>query len=111
MLSSLILKFFDGGIRATHRVLANAESLRSDGKRYVLNEKEFGKAESLIETTRFIAEDDRFTIRAVTLCGWMHDKRNLGIEHIHISRSGDVQLDAREVLSKKIFKSVPAIRY
>jgi hypothetical protein len=111
VLARLILKFFDGGIRATHRVLINAESLRSDGKHYVLNEKEFGKAEALIETTRFVFEDELLTIRAVTLCGWMHDKRNLGIEYIHISRSGDVQLDARQVLSKRIFKSVPAIRY
>ncbi len=111
VLSRLILMFFDGGIRSSHRVLQSSGSLRSHGEQYVLNEKEFGKAEPFIEATRIIVEDDLLTIRAVTLCGWMHDKRNLGVEHIRISRSGDVALDARNVLSKKIFKSVPAIRY
>lgn len=111
ILSGLVLMFFDGGILSTHRVLLNAESLLSNERGYLINEKEFVKAEPLIDSTKFVAEDGLLTIRAVTLTGWMHDKQNLGIEHIHISRSGDVQLDARKVLSKKIFKSVPSIRY
>jgi len=111
VLSRLILKFYDAGIMATHDVLRNSESLRLFGKNYVLNEKEFAKTESFIETTKFTTEGDYLIIRAVTLSGWMHSKRNLGIEHIRISRSGDVKLDSRKVLSKKIFKSIPAIRY
>ncbi|MCA9179504.1 MAG: hypothetical protein KDB14_33845 [Planctomycetales bacterium] len=69
------------------------------------------RVQGLIGTTSASRSDDLFDIRAVTLCGWMHDKRNLGIEHIHISKSGAVHLEKREVLSKKIFKSVPQIRY
>ena len=112
ILASLILKFFDGGIRSTHRVLSGEDDLRAHEKNYVLNDRELERVRSLIGTTSSAYRShDLLVIRAVTLCGWMHDKRNLGIERIHISKSGAVHLEKREVLSKKIFKSVPQIRY
>lgn len=111
VLSRLILEFVDGGIQSSHCVLQNSDSLRAYREPYVLNESEFAKAARLIEETRFIIEDDLLTIRTVTLSGWMHTKRNLGVEHIRIARPGGVKLDTRQVLSEKIFKSVPEIRY
>lgn len=68
-------------------------------------------AQDFIGNTTVAQLDDSVVIRAVTLCGWMHDKGNLGIETIRVVRSGKVQLDKREVLSKQIFASVPSIRY
>ncbi len=111
ILASLILKFFDGGIRSTHRVLSGGDDLRSHRKNYVLNDRELERSQGLIGTTSTSRSDDFVVIRAVTLCGWMHDKRNLGIEHIHISKSGTVHLEKREVLSERIFTSVPQILY
>ena len=111
ILANLILTFFDGGIRSTHRILADADAIHCHGKNYVLNDLEFEKSQELIGTTSASRCDNAVVIRAVTLCGWMHDKQNLGIENIRILKSGEVQLEKRRVLSKKIFKSVPQIRY
>ena len=113
ILASLILKFFDGGICSTHHILSGEDDLRAQYQGYVLNDREFERVQGLIGTTSTNQNDDQtgLVIRAVTLCGWMHDKRNLGIEHIHISKSGVVHLEKRKVLTKKIFKSVPQIRY
>lgn len=111
VLANLILTFFDGGIRSTHHILPDADAICCVGKNCVLNDREFAKSEELIGVTSISRCDDAVVIRAVTLCGWMHDKRNLGIENIRILKSGEVELDKRIVLSKKIFKSVPQIRY
>lgn len=111
VLANLILTFFDGGIRSTHHVLLDADAICCHGENYVLNDREFAKSQELIGATTASRCDDVVVIRAVTLCGWMHDKRNLGIENIRVLQSGEVQLDKRSVLSKKIFKSVPQIRY
>jgi hypothetical protein len=110
VLASLILTFFDDGIHSTHQVLPNAKALHSP-KRHVLDEEEMKNAQDFIGNTTVAQLDDSVVIRAVTLCGWMHDKGNLGIETIRVVRSGKVQLDKREVLSKQIFASVPSIRY
>lgn len=111
ILANLILKFFDGGIRATHRVLRDADALDSYGKGYILNQREWERIRDSIGKTLLSRHEDAVIIRAITLCGWMHDKRNLGIEHIRVLQSGKVQLEGRETLSKKIFTSVPQIRY
>lgn len=111
VLTRLILKFFDGGIRSTHSVLPDADALYAFEMHYVLDEKEFKKSQELIGTTSVSRCEDMVVIRAATLCGWMHNKRNLGIEHIRISKSGEVHLDERKVLSNRIFKSVPQFRY
>lgn len=110
-LAGLILKFFDGGLRFTHTVLPGADSLRSYGKAYVVDDREMAKVQHLIGTTSIIRLGSTVHIRAITLCGWMHDQRNLGIEHLQISTTGQVRLDKREVLSTKIFRSVPQLRY
>ena len=111
VLSSLILKFYDGGIRSSHRVLRHANELQEFGPNYQLNEREFNKTLDLIGKTTATRKDGELEIRAVTLMGWMHDKRNLGIEHITINPSGVVTMKQRMVLSKRIFKSTPQIRY
>jgi len=110
VLASLILKFYDGGIRSSHRVIRHAGDLYEIGPNYKLNEREFNKTcDSIGETTT--TRGDELEIRAVTLMGWMHNKRNLGIEHITINPSGVVTMKPRMLLSKRIFKSTPQIRY
>ncbi len=111
VLANLILTFLDGGIRSTHRVLTSANALLSQGNNYVLDEQEFMKSQERIGITSVSQREDAVVIRTLTLSGWMHAKRNLGIEHIHISKSGVIHLEKREVLSTKIFKSVPQVRY
>jgi len=101
VLSSLILKFYDGGIRSSHRVLRHANELQEFGPNYQLNEREFNKTLDLIGKTTATRKDGELEIRAVTLMGWMHDKRNLGIEHITINPSGVVTMKQRMVLSKR----------
>jgi hypothetical protein len=113
-LASFILMFYDGGIKATHSVLADAESLRTfagSRKGFEIDEQEFNRCLTSIGTTCSLMEGDQFLIRAVTLCGWMHDKRNLGIERLRVARDGEVILDERLVLSRGIFKGIPHIRY
>jgi hypothetical protein len=109
-LASLILNFFDGGIRSSHAVLPDAEKLHAY-QHHVLDNEELERVQDLIGTTIICCQEDEINIRAVTLCGWMHNKQNLGIERIRISKCGNVQLDKREVLSERIFKSVPQIMY
>lgn len=117
VLASLILMFYDEGIKATHRVLSDAKDLRSFernvgfGREWVLNAGEMQRIEDLIGDTTVRQLDDAVFIRAATLCGWMHDKQNLGIENIRILPSGEVQLGKREVLSERIFDSVPNVTY
>lgn len=113
-LASFILGFYDGGIKASHRVLAGADDLRdlaSPPRDYRINECAFAKALPAIGETSCRIEGNTIKLRTVTLCGWMHDKRNLGIETIAISKDGSVALGPREVLAEKIFDRVPGIRY
>lgn len=118
ILARLILKFFDGGIRECHHVLANADGLvpRKEmpsqfSKGYVLDERELARSQKLIGTTSVTQQSDTIILRAVTLRGWMHDKRNLGIERIHISKLGRVSLEERQLLSERIYEAVPPIMY
>src|SRR5262249_16352665 len=113
-LASFVLGFYDGGIKASHRVLAGAEDLRdlaSPPRAYRINESAFAKALPAIAQTSSKVEGNTIKLSAVTLCGWMHDKRNLSIETIAISKGGTVDLGPREVLAEKIFDEVPAIMY
>ncbi|TWT56283.1 hypothetical protein [Allorhodopirellula solitaria] len=116
-LASLILKFFDAGIKASHHVLRDANELRNFGKprhsmkNYQLSEKEFQMAMPHISSTESTLDGKCVALRAVTLCGWMHDKRNLGIESLTIASDGNVSFAKRQVLSRGIFDRVPAIRY
>tara|TARA_R110002072_G_C7909868_1_gene530272 strand:- start:1017 stop:1664 length:648 start_codon:yes stop_codon:yes gene_type:complete len=116
-LASLILKFYDGGIKASHHVLRDADDLRSFGnpalptKNYELNEKELSIALPNIGSTLSTADGAVLSLRAVTLCGWMHDKQNLGVESFTIGSDGTVSFRQRDVLSKRIFWNTPSIRY
>ena len=118
VLATLVLKFFDGGIHESHQVLRNSDCLIScEGipklfaKDYVFDESELAKSQKLIRATSVTPCGDTLVVRAVALRGWMHDKRNLGIERIHISKSGKVSLEERQVLSERIFEAVPPIMY
>lgn len=115
-LASFILRFNGQGIRYGHSVLRDVNHLStvnkgrigSDG--YRLNDRELKKTNG--EITEFLSiDDDLVVISALTLMGWMHDKRNLGVEIIKITRDGKVGYEKRRVISKKIYKSVPAVKY
>jgi hypothetical protein len=114
-LASLVLKFFDAGIKASHHVLCDALDLQSFGnstaKNYELNQKELTEALPNIGSTRSAVDGGLLTVRAVTLCGWMHEKQNLGVESFTIASDGIVLLGKRYVLSRRIFRRTPAIRY
>jgi hypothetical protein len=113
-LASLILRFFDGGIKASHRVLAGADDLRSmcrPPRHYDLNEKALAGALPELGVTSCSRDGEVVVLRAITLLGWMHEKRNLGVEMLTIHENGTVTLDERRVLAEKVFDSVPAIRY
>lgn len=116
-LASLILSFYDAGIKARHRVLKDADGLRSlenpthAVKNYELNVKEFSKALPEIGLTEMAFDGAVLFLRAVTLCGWMHRKHNLGIESFTITSVGVVAFQKRHVLSNNVFRRVTAIRY
>ena len=116
-LATAILWFYDAGINASHRVLQDMADLRqfsADGRPecgYVLNEKVLANIEDDVGDTRIEANAEQITLRALTLMGWRHQKRNLGVELIHIARDGSVHLDKRRVLSRRIFKRIPTIMY
>jgi hypothetical protein len=113
-LASLILLFFDEGIKARHRVLASADELQAlctPPKGYQLNSIAYEEALPQIGVTEFLSTEPVILLRAVTLLGWMHEKQNLGIEVLEIQQSGTVTLRERQVLAEPIFKSVPSLRY
>ena len=111
VLASLVLKFYDSGIKQSHRVIRNVDELLNYGPNYELNRQEFERSRKLIGATTSVADDSVLKIRAITLMGWMHQKQNLGFEDISIGRGGNVTIDARSVLSGRIFKSTPMIKY
>lgn len=117
LLATLILKFYDGGIRKTHHVLKDLDALLNFGesqepfRAYQLNEKQLSMVQSELGSTELTQEEDVLRIRAVTLCGWMHDKRNLGVEAFTINRDGHPSFQKRQLLSRRIFTRVPMIRY
>jgi hypothetical protein len=113
-LGSLILPFYDGGIKASHLVLANADDLRSlcqPPRDYRLNEKAFAKALPDLGITACTFVGEMVVLRAVTLMGWMHDKQNLGVETIAFQKTGKVTLGVRQVLATRVFDRVPGIMY
>lgn len=113
-LASLLLRFLDGDVRTSHHVLANADDLRAMCLRpatYRLNEEALAKALPDVGVTSSFLEGSQVVIRAITLLGWRHDKRNLGIEILTIHENGQVAMAERQVLAKKIFDKVPALRY
>jgi hypothetical protein len=113
-LASFVIGFYDGGIAATHRVLANAYDLRdmaAQPRKYHINESALARALPAIGETSCKVEGDAVRLRAITLRGWMHRKGNLGIETIVIAKDGGVNLGPRDVLAENIFDKVPSIRY
>ena len=113
-LASFVLSFYDGGIKESHRVLAGAEELRAyetPPGEYRLDRAAFDRALPRIGLTSSEMEPETVVIRAVTLCGWMHRKGNLGIETLTISKDGVVALGPRLVLAENVFAKYPGIRY
>jgi len=113
-LASLVLAFFDEGIKATHQVLANRTSLEvmcRDPRNFQLTDEVKTNHLSKLGETTIQLLHDTVMIRAITLCGWMHRKQNLGVECLKIARTGRVTFEPRLVLSEKTFNRVPGIRY
>jgi hypothetical protein len=113
-LASFVLGFYDGGLRARHHVLADADELLAmctRPKTFRINDRALAQARPRIGITSSKMEGDTVKLRSVTLCGWMHRKRNLGVETIAIARDGRVELGPREVLAEKIFDEVPGMKY
>lgn len=117
LLASLILKFYDGGIRETHYVLKDLDALVSfcdsekRHRKYEIDEKQLSLAAKGIGSTSMLRDGNGLSVRAVTLRGWMHDKRNLGVERFEVDRQGHPTFEKRLVLSRRIFSRVPMIRY
>ncbi len=116
-LASLILKFYDAGIKASHDVLRDGHELEMYGgalnleKDFELDSKEMAKALPDMEPTQSTLKGSRLIVRALTLCGWMHEKKNLGVGSITIASDGMVSFGDRVVLSKRIFRRTPGLRY
>lgn len=116
-LAEIILMFFDGGIKASHHVLRDLADLRRManahglGCGYILNENRLSKFAECFASTCMIVDSGELKLRAVTLMGWMHDKQNLGIEMIYVSKDGTVRLDLRKTMVTRIFKQTPMLRY
>jgi hypothetical protein len=113
-LSSFLLGFYDEGIKGRHHVLADVNELLAmctPPKTYRVNDDSLARIRSRIGTTTCTTGGKMVKLRAVTLCGWMHRKQNLGVETIGISMDGSVDLRPREVLAETIFDEVPKIMY
>lgn len=114
--AAFLLLFTGKGIRNAHSVKRDSADIQSVVTTkgifggYVINERELAKVGN--EGTRWVDKSaDRATLQALTLMGWMHDKRNLGIETIHIEREGAISYAKRNVISQEVFKGTPLIRY
>jgi hypothetical protein len=119
-LAKLVLPFYDGGMNASHQVLRDADELCGMTKYgappvdsgYRFHPRKLAAVLPRIGTTRTaVLAEGELSVRAVTLLGWMHLKRNLGIESFVIRSSGEIRFDKRIVLTKRIFARVPMIYY
>lgn len=116
--ATFLLLFTGKGSRNTHHVIRDRADIQSmvttydilgEGG-YVINERELAKVGDLC-TWWVDKSADRATLQALTLMGWMHDKRNIGIETVHIEREGAVSYAKRYVISQNVFKETPMIMY
>lgn len=111
-LASFVLQFYDGGITASHHVVADANeivAMSTCRSPYWVDESTFATALPRIGATSCTIEGDTVTLRAITLCGWMHRKHNLGIETLTISKAGIVDPKPREVLAERMFDTIPRL--
>ena len=114
-LSTVLLWFF-GVPSSDHHVLRDLEDLRKFAQpeefpRYVINENKLATVQADIGHAHLQVNRENLELRVVTLLGWMHDKQNLGIETIHIARDGMVTLGKRRTLLRRVFETVPHVRY
>jgi hypothetical protein len=114
--AAFLLLFTGKGIRNTHSVKRDRADIQSMvttkgmDAGYVINERELAKLGNVV--TRWVDKSaDRATLQALTLMGWMHEKRNLGIETVHLEREGAVSYAKRNVISQEVFKETPLIMY
>ena len=116
-LATVILRFYDGGTKGTHRVLRSREELLAMCENtgpltaYELNRKVFDAVRDRIQPPSSKLADGSLRITATTLMGWMHNKRDLGLEQFAVVPDGSVHLAGRVVLAKSVFRKVPSIRY
>jgi hypothetical protein len=114
LLASFIIRFYDAGILASHRVLKDVEDLKAmcePPSQYRLNETGLSAVRPQVGETSLRLDGDTVILRAVTLLGWMHMKSNLGIEHIRVAHDGRVTLEPRRVLTENTFARVPQLMY
>lgn len=110
--TQFVLQFYEDGIKRSHHVLRDVHDLRSmQGEHRILNAKAISQIANQVGETQLCSGDDQYQIRAVTLCGWMHEKQELGIESVSITNHGEVSLGARQILCRKTFLKLPAIMY
>lgn len=58
-----------------------------------------------------VSEHPGWRLSFTSVCGFMHDQRDLGVEVLDISSSFEVRRSPRRTLSPKIFSAVPRLRY
>jgi hypothetical protein len=79
---------------------------------YEVDRRELARARPSIEPPTVAALDEGgWSIAFTTVLGWMHELDDLGVESIWVEPDFSLNVGARRVLSARIFKRLPGLRY
>ena len=97
-----------------HEVLADMAELDKQSRRdqgFVLNDDAHCLMINSPFTTSTETTPDGILIHALTLFGWMHEKQNLGVTSITVTRGGDLHFGDRQTICEPVFRDTPDIWY
>jgi hypothetical protein len=79
---------------------------------YEVDRRELARARPAIEPPSVTALDEGgWSIAFTTVLGWMHELDDLGLEAIWVEPDFSLNVGPRRVLSARIFKRLPGLRY
>lgn len=100
-----------------HVVLANEEALTTFGQDmpgggYILNSNEVARIAGQVPPPSIARQaSGEWLLTYASLTGWMHEVQELGLERLTISTDFRLTARVRTKLSRRIFRSMPLIRY
>ena len=112
-LAKFILTTHTTGV-VDHEVLTDMTSLDASSRRdegFVLNQNARRIINSSPAKTFTSVSSNSFSIHALTLYGWMHEKQELGVTDITVFNDGDYQIGDRRTICDPVFDEIPRIWY
>ena len=91
--------------------LRTSASQGNEGGNYEANDQELSRVEGIVVDPAIAHREGHWLVSYCTLYGWMHQMNTLIAHECKIARD-DFSIDMTEsVLSRKVFKCMPMVRY